>query len=346
MASAIDPKSRRSTQLAGPACRYPGVASIVLTPGDARYPPLLRDLATVGEGGELGPPLLYVRGHIPEKRAITVVGTRKASDAAKDFARALVTDLVNCGFCIWSGGAVGIDAVAHEAAMDAGGVTVVVMGGGLDRQYPPENAALFERVIETGGALVSRVADEVPPLPVLFLQRNQVLAAAAQATVVIQAGHQSGARSTAAAARRIGRVLCAVPHAPWDKGGAGCALELALGARAITCAADVQKALGAPPQTKTETNAKKKKAQPKARAPALSLALALSSEHEVVSRAELSPDERAILRVLSELPVHVDEVCEAAALPPSRVVGLLLTLTLQAVVVEGPAGFYRRALRS
>jgi DNA processing protein len=339
MASAIDPKSRRSTQLAGPTCRYLSVATTVLKPGDAGYPPLLRDLAPVGEGGEPGPPpQLFVRGHIPDKPAITVVGTRKASDAAKAFARDLVADLVKSGFCIWSGGAVGIDAVAHEAAMDAGGETVVVMGGGLGRQYPPENAPLFERAIKTGGALVSRVLDDVPPLPVLFLQRNHVLAAAARATVVIQAGHQSGARSTAAAARRIGRVLCAVPHAPWDARGAGCALELALGARAITCAADVLRALGEPVE-------RKKKTRPKARAPASTLALALSSEHEVGSRAELSPDERAVLRVLSELPVHVDEVCEAAGLPPSRVVGLLLTLTLQAVVVEGPAGFYRRARR-
>ena len=108
--------------------------------------------------------------------------------------------------------------------------------------------------------------------------------------------------------------------------------------RAITCAADVLRALGEPVE-------RKKKTRPKARAPASTLALALSSEHEVGSRAELSPDERAVLRVLSELPVHVDEVCEAAGLPPSRVVGLLLTLTLQAVVVEGPAGLYRRARR-
>src|SRR6185503_16237641 len=124
-------------------------------------------------------------------------------------------------------------AAAHEAALAVGGTTVVVSGSGLDRPYPREHTALFARVLEQGGALLARVPDATPPTPPGFLRRNELLAALTVATVVIEAGLKSGARSTAAAARRLGRPLCAVPHAPWDALGAGCALELARGARAV-----------------------------------------------------------------------------------------------------------------
>ena len=280
---------------------------------------------------------MWVRGEIPDLPAVAIVGTRAPSDEALAFTRALAAALARAGVAVWSGGAAGIDAAAHEAALDAGGVTVLVSGGGLDRPYPRDHAALFERVLAQGGALVARVPDGTPPMAPLFLARNEVLAALSQATVVVEAGLQSGARSTAAAARRLGRALCVVPGAPWNPRGAGCALELARGARAITCAAEVLDALGRPPPAPAPRKPRKKK---KAAAPSEALPLPACSPP---TEPPLDAAETAIMDVIGPTPIHVDEVCEAADLPGSAALGALLTLTLRAVVVEGPAGFFRRA---
>ncbi len=219
------------------------MGSLVITPTDPAYPEALHDLASAR-----ALPSLYVRGALPKRLGVAIVGTRQPTDEALAFTRVLVAGLAKEGLAIWSGGARGIDAAAHEAALACGAPTVVVMGGGLDRPYPKEHVALYERVLVAGGALLARVADDKDPQPSGFFLRNELLAAITAVTVVIQAGYKSGARNTARAARRLGRPLCAVPHAPWDDIGCGCALELALGARAITTAADVVAAMtGAPP---------------------------------------------------------------------------------------------------
>ena len=318
--------------------------------------------------------MLYVRGAIPRAPGVAIVGTRRASEQAIAFTRALVLDLAARGFSVWSGGAIGIDAAAHEAALESGAPTVVVMGGGLDRPYPPENRGLFDRILAAGGALVARVADDVAPRASGFHQRNEILAAATAATVVVQAGYKSGARSTARAARKIGRPLFAVPHAPWDEGGCGCALEIATGARALTCAGDLIRALygndrndgiaGAPaPRAERTRKISSKRTDDGEQLELLAGAgrrgggrarigteAGLSSEPSLEHPSEqLSEEALALLQVLDGVegvPLHVDEICEASGVPLRAVVELLLTLTLQTVVVEGPAGFYKRARRS
>jgi DNA processing protein len=304
------------------------VSSTSIAPDHPAYPPALASLAAPGHP----PPTLYVRGTLPTGPGIAVVGTRRPSSEALVFTRALTTALVTEGFVIWSGGAVGIDAAAHEAALDAGGTTVVVAGGGLDQPYPRQNQGLFERVIERGGALVARVPDGTPPMAPWFLQRNEVLAALSLATVVVEAGFKSGARSTAAAARRLGRPLCVVPHPPWSEQGQGCALELAYGAYAVCSAADVMTALGRPPPPPVARVRRPKRA---ARPPAATLPLPSPPE-------PLAPDETAVVKALGVEPVHFDEACERAGLPVARTREALLTLTLRSAVVEGPAGFFRR----
>ena len=301
------------------------VPSTRLAPDHPDYPPAL---------GALDSPVLYVRGRLPSQTGIAIVGTRRASEAACAFTRALATELVAEGFAIWSGGAAGIDAAAHEAALDAGGITVLVAGGGLDRPYPPQHRALFERVPEHGGALVARVPDGTAPMAPWFLQRNEVLAAMTAATVVVEAGLASGARSTAAAARRLGRPLCVVPHAPWDTRGEGCAHELARGAQAVCSAADVLAALGRPPPPPRPRRA--------ARAEHASLRLPLTLPVPASPPQPLEPHEAAILAALGDQPLHLDEACERSGLSAQAATGALLTLTLRAVVVEGPAGFFRR----
>src|SRR4051812_45695714 len=120
---------------------------------------------------------LYVRGELPEGPSIAVVGTREPSDDAVAITRELVRDLVAAGVAIWSGGARGIDAIAHQAAIDAGGKTVVVNAAGLDHMGPKMNLALFDRVLASGGAFVARKEDALKASIPCFLARNEVLAA-------------------------------------------------------------------------------------------------------------------------------------------------------------------------
>ncbi|WP_437720712.1 DNA-processing protein DprA [Sorangium sp. So ce861] len=323
------------------------MASIEIQPADPSYPAPLWALVTETEAA---PPTLYLRGALPSRPGVAIVGTRAASDDALRFTRALAASLGEAGYSIWSGGARGVDAAAHEGALAARAPTVVVSGGGHARPYPREHAPLFDRILAAGGALVARVPDDTPPLPGLFLQRNAVLVALTLATVVVEAGIESGARSAAAAARRLGRHLCVVPHAPWSPRGVGCALELVCGARPVARAADVIDVLGGPaPPPRRRARRSPRNSPPAAGTlplpDAAVAALASAPPQETAQIPAMSAVERAVFDALDACPAHVDEVCERTGLPPRRAVEALLTLTLQAVVVEGPAGLFRRALR-
>jgi DNA processing protein len=307
------------------------VKTQALPPNDAGYPPQLLALSAA--------PTLYVRGALPKAPGVAIVGTRDATEGACAFARALAAGLAAEGFAIWSGGARGIDRAAHEAALAHGASTVVVLGGGLDVPYPPEHAPLFDRVLEAGGALVARVPDLVKPSIPGFHARNVVLAAMTEATVVVQAGLSSGARSTASAARKLGRPLCVVPGAPWDPRGAGCALELSRseGAVAVSSVADVLAVLGRRAPRPRAAGAKGR-GRPRGEPPR-----SIGPVDGAARLQALDPTERRILDALTAEPVHLDVVCERTSLPAAAVAAALLTLTLEAVVVEGPAGSFRRA---
>lgn len=314
----------------------------VLPPDDSSYPSALGVLGTADKP----PPTLYFRGVLPESPPIAIVGRRAASAEAKAFTRSLVHELADANVSIWSGGAIGIDGAAHMAALEAGIPTVVIMGAGLDCPYPPEHIRLYERILEAGGALLSRVPNDFPPRPFNFILRNHVLAAIALTTVVIEAGLRSGARSTAAAARRLGKPLCVVPHAPWTEGGAGCAAELVQGAIAITRAADVLKAAGLDELPKRTARRTEKSEQTR-------LSFSLDADDVVntvkmvrpvdpLRMEHLTDLEKSIFQIIGDEPVHIDVLCEKVDAQFPAVVGALLTLTLHTLVMEGPAGCYRR----
>lgn len=200
-----------------------GAYPVVL--GEAGYPGGLNDLSSP-------PPVVYLRGRLPPGRGVAIVGTRTASRAACDEAARLAAAMVGAGRFVVSGGAYGIDAGAHVGALDAGGATVVVFGGGLDRPYPDRHIALFERSARQG-SLLSAFRPGTPPLRGGFLARNAIIAALSDAVVVVNAGWRSGARSTALAARRLGRSVCVVPGSP------GCDRLVSEGATAVRCGRDV-----------------------------------------------------------------------------------------------------------
>jgi DNA protecting protein DprA len=170
---------------------------------------------------------------------IAVVGTRRPTVEAEHFARTLAQQLVAHGFAVISGGAAGIDTAAHEGALSGAGSTLVVAPAGWYEPYPESNRNLFRQIVNRGGGYISLVEPDQRALTPNFFARNAVLVALSRATVVIQAPLRSGARNSAHVARKIGRLLFVVPSAPWVETGAGCTVELRLGARPLGTLADL-----------------------------------------------------------------------------------------------------------
>jgi DNA processing protein len=238
-------------------------------------------------------------------------------------------ELASAGVVILSGGARGIDTEAHEGALEARGSTVVVAPAGFGRPYPPENEALFERVIQSGGAYVALVDDPIAATRPAFFARNACLAALSWVVVVVQAGLRSGARNAAKEARRLGRMLFAVPSAPWIPKGRGCLEELRLGARSCERPSDILKALdelGAHPL-------------PKQRAPRM-----LEAQSELPwPGGEQPPLEEGvvvqrIIHLVGQGASEVGQLADLAGLPVAVVNRILLTLRLQGVLVSAAPG--------
>ena len=303
------------------------------SPEDPDFPLALLDL---GKKGLAPCTWLRTRGPWPAPLGVAIVGTRRPDDASVAFARTLAAEVADTGLAVWSGGAIGIDRAAHEGAMERGGRTVVVSPSGLDNPYPKEHRSLFERVLATGGTIVSPFADGAPPISGAFHRRNSVLAALTIATVVVQAGEQSGARATARAARKLERPVYVVPHAPWQEIGRGCALELIDGAHAIVSSSTLLARLN------DDLNPGEIRRSVMSGRAAPGPAAAPSREHaRTHALHELDAIAKRVFEAIGEVPIHMDDLCERTALSAGAVTAALLTLTLGAVVVEAPAGYYR-----
>ncbi len=156
------------------------------------------------------PPLIFIAGEWIEERdarSVAVVGSRRASDEGLRRAARLSRELVEAGFTVVSGLAQGIDSAAHIGALKAGGRTVAVMGTGLDHRYPKRNAELADHIVNDGGALLTQFFPHQGPRPWTFPMRNAVMSGLALATVVVEAGHTSGARMQARLALYHGRAV-------------------------------------------------------------------------------------------------------------------------------------------
>ena len=185
---------------------------------------------------------VYLRGAMPgDGPAVAIVGSRAASGTGMANAHQLARHLTARGIHVVSGGALGIDGAAHRGALAAGGSTTVVLGHGVDLAYPARHASMFRDVLASGGTLASLVDDGTPPFAALFPQRNQLIAALADAVIVVEADLRSGSLSTAHAGRKFGRVVAAWPGTP------GCSRLLATGAALVESCADAERAvLGTP----------------------------------------------------------------------------------------------------
>jgi len=193
------------------------------------YPPLLAPLADA-------PPVLFVRGSpeaLAQWRCVAVVGSRRMSQYGREQAHRFATGFAQAGLFVVSGGARGVDAAAHEAALAAGGATVVVQGAGLAHTYPPEHAQLFARVVEQGGCVVSELAPDVAPSRETFPRRNRIIAGMCLGTLVVEAPRTSGALITARFALEQGRDVFALPGRLDAPGAEGCNRLIADGEAAL-----------------------------------------------------------------------------------------------------------------
>jgi DNA processing protein len=261
------------------------------------------------------PPIaLSVRGEFqPEDEfAVAIVGTRKASPYGKTVARRMARDLSKHGVTIVSGGAHGIDAAAHEGALEAGGRTIAVLGNGVDVAYPATHRALFARIANSG-ALVSEYANGVSPDFWRFPQRNYLIAALSRAVIVIEAPLRSGSLLTATAAGDEGRHVFATPGQIDSKDYEGSFRLINDGAVLLYEVGQVLEALGI-------------RARP--------------DTHESQT-ANLTDLQKQILEKLSTTPVLVDTISEDLDQPAYMVLTNLTQLELDGLVARAAGGFVR-----
>lgn len=277
---------------------------------EADYPALLREV-------EGAPAVLIVRGDTAmlEQPCVAIVGARNASAIACRFARQLAADLAARGATVVSGLARGVDTAAHVGAL--GGSTAAVIGSGINVAFPPENAALQEK-LATDQLLIAEQPPGTEPLARHFPARNRIIAGMSHGTVVIEAAPKSGSLITARRAGDYGREVMAVPGSPLDPRAQGCNLLIREGATLIQNVDDVLEALG-PIDGRM------------VREPACGYTASAA-----VAEARDS-NRSAIAELLGPTPVAVDEIVRQSGQPASAVQLVLLELEL-AGRVERHAG--------
>ncbi len=180
------------------------------------YPNLLRQISHP-------PPKLYVIGNssLLSRASLAIIGARRATPYGLECARVFASQAAEKGISIVSGGAFGCDSAVHRAALDAGGSTMVVLGGGCDQIYPQVNYRLFQDIIDAGGAVMSERPWHYPALPFTFRERNRIIAGLAQVLLIVEAGLPSGTFSTADAALNANRDVLVVPGSICSRTSAG-----------------------------------------------------------------------------------------------------------------------------
>lgn len=273
----------------------PPLAIEATRPGDARYPEALGDLRrppqvlwSIGDWSVLQPPV------------IAIVGTRAATAYGERMTRELAGALARAGACIISGMALGVDGVAHRAALDAGGRTVAVLGTGVDVAYPRAHRALHREIAERG-LLLSELEPGAHSHRGSFPERNRIIAALALATIVVEAGAKSGALITVGHAEVLDRTVGAVPGPIDAPQSVGTNLLIRDGRLAVTSIADALAIAGLTP-------------------PALG------------GTEPGDPVERMVWQVLRRGPLDIDALCAAAALPAQDCLAAVTALEIRGVL--------------
>jgi DNA processing protein len=286
----------------------------LVVPGNPRWPARVDDL------GVHAPIALWVRGQADTNAmpAVAIVGARAATAYGEGVTADLAADLSASGVAVVSGAAYGIDGAAHRAALSAGGMTVAFLAGGVDRPYPRGHEGLLTRITETG-AVWSETPCGASPTKWRFLSRNRLIAAMADAVIVVEAGWRSGSLNTAAHAASLGRALGAVPGPVTSAASAGCHRILRdYDGVCVTSAGDVREMLGDRHAT--------------------------SEEEESLRRAGRTDDSTRVLDALSRrVGREPGEIARRSGLAPAQVRTLLGLAELAGRAVRDDDGGWRAA---
>lgn len=189
---------------------------------------------------------LHYIGSLPNARSpsVAIVGSRRPTAYGHAVANRLAGELAAAGVVVISGLALGIDGIAHRAALEAGGTTIAVLAGGLDKIYPSRHDSLARQIVASGGLLLSEYDAGTPALAHRFLERNRIISGLSDAIVIVEAAARSGTLSTANWGLQQGKTVMAVPGNITQPNSAGCNRLLAAGASVVTGSADVLTVLG------------------------------------------------------------------------------------------------------
>ncbi|OGC94325.1 MAG: DNA protecting protein DprA [candidate division Zixibacteria bacterium RBG_16_53_22] len=278
---------------------------------ESTYPAKLRNIPDP-------PPFLYYQGRLDifERPSLAVVGSRRPTDYGIRMTSRIVSELASTGVIIISGLAYGIDAAAHQAALDSGGQTAAVFGCGLDIVYPPGHKALAQR-IEQSGCLLSEFPRGTRPERYNFPVRNRIVAGLSDGVLVVEAGGKSGALVTAGIALEQGKDVLAMPGSVEAEQSLGPNSLIKQGAVAVTGADDIFANFGwhrSDPATR----------------PAQDL-------------SRLSKEELSVFGLLSVQPIHLDELGRKVALGPGKVAEALLNLELKGLIMRKPGNYVVKA---
>jgi DNA processing protein len=286
----------------------------VLTWDDTDYPAALRTI-------DASPPVLYVRGRLTsqDEWAVALVGTRHASAYGREVAQVLASELARHGVTVVSGLALGVDTVAHRAAIDAGGRTLAVLGSGLDQMYPPQNRGLAQAIAHQG-AVISDYPLGTRPDANNFPPRNRIISGLSRGVVVIEAGERSGALITAKFAAEQGRDVFAVPGSILHPGSAGCNSLIQQGATPLLSVDDILEQLNM-----------------------VHLQERMDARRSVTAGEQAGEQEAKVLALLSAEPTHIDDIVRGANMPAATIGGLLAILELKGLVRQVAAMTYVKA---
>ncbi|MBI2914130.1 MAG: DNA-protecting protein DprA [Chloroflexi bacterium] len=280
-----------------------------LTWDDPAYPARLKEIYDP-------PPVLYVRGQLSDSDewAVAVVGTRRPTPYGRQVAEEMAFGMAGNRISVISGLARGIDAIAHRAALGAGGRTVAVLACGLDIVYPPEHAKLAREIMERG-ALVSDYPLGTQPRGDYFPRRNRIMSGLSLGVLVVEGDIKSGAMITARLALEQDREVFAVPGSIFSPQSRGTNSLIQEGAKLVQRLEDVLEELN------------------------------LTMVPQQIEMKELIPatdTEAALLRHISKEPVHIDQVCRDSGLPVATVSSVLAMLELKGLVRQmGPMAYVR-----
>lgn len=303
----------------------------MLYPERSQYPEKLRNIHNP-------PQLLYIKGRIKNclneyNKTIGVVGSRNPSTYGREICRYFSEKIAKDGFNIVSGLALGIDGIAHKAALDNGGYTVAVLGSGIDVAYPRTNIELYSRIVDNG-AVISEYGLNVKPNPWQFPIRNRIISGLSDGVLIVEAKSGSGSLITAEHAAEQGRIVYAIPGRVMDKLNEGNNQLLREGAICATKPEDIiEDMVGISNYEKSNekrTNSDKNNI----------CSLNENNDRDIDKTDNLTSDERVIIECLSLEPVYIDEILQKTHFGVTKTISLLYVLEDKGYIKQPDRGYY------